>query len=373
MRILYLTIVNIDIPSSVLNKMNDQIEEWSCYGHETFVASLPIFNVRNSKNLLTKKASGYFVNRHFLLKNIKGGFFNMGNKILSVKKYRDYIISISPDVIYLRELVAFPGIVSLLNNYKVVLESNTVLMDELKANSKILFVMAKLFQEKLNKRIDGFIGVTHEVTNQFKKYHKPSITLTNGIKFEKIAIIPPVNNRAQVIMVCSPGAAWHGFDKFIVMAKLLPEMDFHLIGPHKQDFDIVLKNLVFHGYLSKDELLQLYPKMDIGVGTLALHRKNMEEACPLKVREYATFGLPMILAYQDTDFSNKNFDFVLQIGNFEKNVKKNISEIGEFINKWKGRRAPVEKLEPLISLRHKEGIRLNFFKEIIGNETTQTR
>ncbi len=368
MKILYLTPVNIDTPSSVLNKMNAQIEEWNSFGHEVYVASLPIFKVKEKHVFLTPKASGFFVFKNLLVRKFfTGGFFNMGSKILTIWQYKNYINSVSPNIIYLREIVGFPGLASVLKKYKVALESNTVLMDELQANSKILYQLAKLYQDKVNKEVDGFVGVTNEVTNQFLKYNKPSVTITNGIKMEHDNLSPAINSRPQVIMVSSPGCLWHGTDKYIKMARLLPGIDFFLAGPEKKDFNISLKNLFIKGYLSKAELKKLYSKMDIAVGTLALHRNNMKEASPIKVREYAAFGLPMILAYQDTDFSDKGLDFILQIENSEQNVENNIATIGDFIYKWKGKRIKTEDVEPLISITLKEEKRLEFFKKILNN------
>lgn len=42
------------------------------------------------------------------------------------------------------------------------------------------------------------------------------------------------------------------------------------------------------------------------IGTLALHRKNMTEASPLKTREYLAHGFPVIIGYKDTAFYNQN-------------------------------------------------------------------
>ncbi len=367
MKLVYLTVVNIDTPSSVLNKMNAQIEEWCRYGHEVYVASLPIYNVKQKQVLLSESVKGFFVFKKFLIKKfLTGGFFNIGSKILTINQYKKYIKRISPDIIYLREMVSFPGLSSLLNKYKVVVESNTVLTDELKANSKLLFQLAKLYQNKTNRQIDGFIGVTNEITNQFVKYKKPLLTITNGIKIEKHDIVPPVNSRPQVIMVSSPGCLWHGTDKFVKMAELLPNVDFYLVGPEKKDFDVVLKNLFITGYISNPELKNFYSKMDIAVGTLALHRNYMKEASPLKAREYAAFGLPMILAYHDTDFSGKGLDFILEIENTEQNVENNITKINAFINNWKGKRVSLKEVEPLISLTHKEKLRLDFMQKVLS-------
>ena len=345
--------------------MNDQIEQWSAYGHEVYVASLPIFKVKSNRIFLSEKAKGFFIFKNLIIRKfLSGGFFNMGGKILTINQYKNYINSIAPDIIYLREIVGFPGLASILSRYKVVLESNTVLMEELKANSKLLFQLAKLYQNKVNKQVDGFIGVTNEITNQFIKYNKPLITISNGFKIENKNISSPVNDRPQVVMVSSPGCLWHGTDKYIKLAELLPAIDFHLVGYDKKDFNVSLSNLFFKGFLPKKKLKKIYQKMDIAVGTLALHRNDMKEASPLKVREYAAFGLPMIFAYHDTDFSGKDLNYILQIENSEKNIEESVAKINEFINKWKGKRIKIEDVEPLISLTYKEKKRLDFFERI---------
>ena len=365
MRILYLTEVNIDRPSNLLNKMNAQIDQWVNFGHEVYVVSFPLLNIKGEATFLSKKVAGqYFHKNYFAEKFMKGGMFTVGNKIFSIKNYSDYIHSIAPDVIYLREMVGFPGMASLLKNQKVVLESNTLLMEEISLNSKKLYQLAKFYQDKVNKQIDGFIGVTKEIGHQFEKYSKPIRTISNGIEIKNREIIIPVNDRAQIIMVCSPNMSWHGEDKFVRMAGLLSQFDFHIVGPAQPEQPTGIRNIYFHGYKSGIELNELYTSMDIGVGTLALHRKNMEEACPLKVREYAALGLPMILGYYDTDLSDKNFDFVLQIENVEDNIENNIQLIRDFILTWKGKRIPLEVIKPSVSISEKEKLRLEFFQQI---------
>jgi hypothetical protein len=369
MKILYLTEVNIDRPSNLLNKMNAQIDEWVGFGHEVYVASFPLLNIQGKSSFLTNKVAGqYFHKNFFAEKFLKGGVFMVGNKIMCIKNYSDYIHSIAPDLIYLREMVGFPGMATLLKKQKVVMESNTLLMDEISLNSKKLYQLAKLYQEKVNRQIDGFIGVTGEIGRQFEKYGKPIKTITNGIKFPEEETTTTVNNRAQIIMVCTPDMPWHGEDKFIKMARLLSQFDFHIVGPVKPILQTDIKNIFFHGYQTGIELGNLYRRMDIGVGTLALHRKNMAEACPLKVREYAIFGLPMILGYHDTDLSDKNFEFILQIENEENNIENNIENIRDFILNWKANRIPAGILKPLISISEKEKLRLEFFKQIAFNQ-----
>jgi hypothetical protein len=52
---------------------------------------------------------------------------------------------------------------------------------------------------------------------------------------------------------------------------------------------------------SNADLDDLVDKCHIGIGSLALFRNNMIEACTLKVREYWARGLPFVIGYDDTD------------------------------------------------------------------------
>jgi hypothetical protein len=364
MKILYLTEVNLDLNSGVLSKMNEQIDEWVSRQHEVFVASLPTADVQSGKKLLTKNVTkSYSFKNPVAKKYLKGALFNFGNKILSLKQYKAFIDSISPDLIYLREMVGFPGLAYLIKDYKVVVESNTIMKEELKLRGNTLSLLYSLFQNQINKHIDGFIGVTDEIALQYQKFNKPFITIANGIKIDNKVETDLLNThqRPQIIMVASPGCPWHGVDKYAKLAELLQDMDFHLVGPPAQPG--FTKNLTSYGYLDKVSLKNLYLSMDIAVGSLALHRNNMKEACPLKSREYGKIGLPMIFAYKDPDFSGT--PFVLELENTETNVMDNIEAIKLFIQKWKGRRVNLNVIEPLISLSIKEEARLTFFKKII--------
>ncbi|WP_198264123.1 hypothetical protein [sulfur-oxidizing endosymbiont of Gigantopelta aegis] len=73
--------------------------------------------------------------------------------------------------------------------------------------------------------------------------------------------------------------------------------------------------------------------MNIAIGTLSLHKKNMKEASALKVREYVAYGLPVILGYIDSDLDG--CDFILNVGNYERNIHDNLKKIKEFIRFWK--------------------------------------
>ena len=102
-------------------------------------------------------------------------------------------------------------------------------------------------------------------------------------------------------------------------------------------------------------------------GTLALHRKDMDEACTLKEREALAYGLPVILAYHDSDLSEVTLDTILKIPNTENNVIENYERIRKFAYDMLGRRVDIEKVYPYFDQREKEQSRLEFFQKILDN------
>ena len=226
-------------------------------------------------------------------------------------------------------------------------------------------------REKILNSCDGFLAVSHEIARLYKSYMKPIEVIANGIIFDSSHSLHAARNntRLQFIFAGTQNQDWHGVDKIINLAKTLNDCDFHLVGIDNSRTPI--DNVFFHGPLSQHELDALYPKMDIGLGTLALHRNNMKEASPLKVREYLAFGLPVIIGYQDTDLAGCSF--VLNIGNYENNVIENTEEITIFAREWQGHRVARQNVEPLLSMLTKEKKRLEFFERITHSAYLETQ
>jgi hypothetical protein len=368
MKILYLTDVNTDRTSGVLNKINNQIDFWTGCGHKVYFVSIENFKTDEQHILLTKNVAGLLVlkQRRLIKFTGEGATYGFLNGILGGKELREYCSSLKPDLIYLRELLPFPGIQSILKSFPAVLESNTLLKEELKLAAPKARWANTAFASLINDNIDGFIGVTDEIRDQFASYSKPSITISNAIDLKKVTgrkDIALSRRKPNVVFVGSPHQAWQGSDKFVAMARECPEFDFHLIGMEPQE---ALPNLKQYGYLSKKELDEIYPRMDIGIGTLAAYRKHLEEACPLKVRDYLSKGLPVIIAYFDKDIAGQ--DFVLELENNDEGLLKNISRIRDFIIQKKDVIVPESKVQPLISVEVKENARLDFFRNIIAEK-----
>ncbi|AMV12448.1 hypothetical protein GT3570_16180 [Geobacillus thermoleovorans] len=213
----------------------------------------------------------------------------------------------------------------------------------------------------MNSSARGFVTVTYELEEQIKKYNKPIITIGNGISDD----VPLVNrkvkdNEINAVFIGSPNCLWHGVDKIYYLASKLPNVKFHLIGI---DDDPGLNNVYTYGYLNVDKYIEIIKFSDVAIGTLALHRNNMNEASPLKVREYLHFGLPVVIGYEDTDFIDRTEEFILKIPNTEDNVENNLQLIYEFMEHSKGKTVSRDKISH-IYYSEKEKKRLDFFSKL---------
>lgn len=155
---------------------------------------------------------------------------------------------------------------------------------------------------------------------------------------------------------------WHGYDKLIALVKSLPEFDFILVGEtsvRTGDFP----NLEVIPKMFRDNIVAIFLRSDIGIGTLALHRKNMQEASPLKVAEYVFFGLPVITAYHDVNISSMSFN--LEIPNTEENINSvTIAAIRNFVHARFGYTLTADE-QASVSLRQLEKKRTDHILQLL--------
>jgi hypothetical protein len=183
----------------------------------------------------------------------------------------------------------------------------------------------------------------------------------------------PNNSSPQLGFIGSPGQSWHGLDKLCILADLLSNCTIHVIGPSEAEcismWGRAPLNVVMHGYLGAKDSSEIMSKMDVGISTLALHRKGMTEACPLKVRQYLAQGLPILAASKDTDIIEEQV-FYLRLPNCEKNILPNAQKIIEFVNAAFGnaqmRQAARDFAIKHLDIKSKEEKRLQFFRSILN-------
>jgi hypothetical protein len=175
--------------------------------------------------------------------------------------------------------------------------------------NSIKFSLEPFCARRVFKHLAGIIGVTQEIVDLElqKSGPKPSLTLCNGIDVHKYPAYekPSFTDTLELILVASNDMPWHGVDRVI-------EGILNYTGNHKiilnlvGEFDKQKYNYPFikiHGTLQGDELSAVFNRSHFAIATLALHRKKMFAASPLKTREYMARGIPFIYAYEDDDIN----------------------------------------------------------------------
>lgn len=175
----------------------------------------------------------------------------------------------------------------------------------------------------------GGICVSHEIEkyekSRFKSYN--TTVIANGVRVMQPVSLEhlPMNGTLRVCMIIGSPAIWHGYDRLLEGLSKLTSGDvavqLDIIGldrPAEKLPEVPKPHSVkWCGPMSRPQIAEHVAGCHLAVGTLALHRKEMQEASPLKVRECLMMGLPMLLGYYDTDISDdKRFsDFVLTVPN----------------------------------------------------------
>jgi len=273
-----------------------------------------------------------------------------------------------PDVIYLRYGLFTWPLPRLLRTAPTVVEINTNDVDEYRYRGSFYYYLNRESRRWTLGPAAGLVYLSREIGQLAanRRWRKPGLVLANGIDFSAFEPLPAPNHaQPHLVMVATPGYDWHGVDHLLRLAQLRPELHVDVVGYGPQDVPGELPaNVRLHGFLRGEALLQVLAQADAACGTLGLYRKNMEEASPLKVREALGYGIPVVLGYEDTDLSGRDFPFILQIPNRPDGVETHAAEIADFANRMRGQRADREALRPLLDQRAKEAQRLAFLESI---------
>jgi hypothetical protein len=288
----------------------------------------------------------------------------LANLIQAVREYK-------PDLIYLRYgLFCFP-LQKIFAIAPVVVELNTLDQQEYQYRGAMYYWINRIGRQIILSRAAGFTSTSEEIAQHPTniRFDKSTIVISNGIELSNFEVLPPTHNMVpRMVFIGTPGYPWHGVDKIIEFAILKPDIHIDIIGYSRNDLKMeeIPKNVACHGFLQSNEYKKIFTTCDAAIGTLALHRKDMEEASPLKVREYLIHGLPVIIGYRDSDLSNRQYDFVCQIPNTENNILEYSEHVYTFAYHMMGKRVDRNLIAPLIDQSLKEKKRLEFFAQIIG-------
>lgn len=348
MRIAYVTEWSPYAETGVLRKLIGQIHAWRDLGCNAQIFSVsPLQDAAPALNFdQVGEIVGHFHQRH--LDRFPCARLGYVNKIATVPRLVAQLKRYRPDVIYYRQNGPwYPGVSRLLSVAPTVLEVNTDEKSENRLWGDVFGKFHEITKAWTQDRLAGLVVVTDEIAKSYRHTNKMIATIPNSMWGEPYPLPPTANKTPTFVFVGSPmtvGINWHGIDKLITLARALPESTFHIVGPSAREFSCgnLPANMIVHGELRGAELIDVFSQSDVGLGTMALHRKDMDEACPLKVRDYLMHGLPVVIGYWETETQLNTAEYVLQIGNTDGNVENSIDAIAQFADLWRGRRVTAD-------------------------------
>lgn len=356
MKIAYLAEWDFSQPSGVSKKIQSQMQAWNRGGADVRL------------HVISANTRGQFANfarAKFYTANVPiltGAAKTYLNKILCAREVFQDLNDWQPDLIYYRLGIWYPGLSKILKLAKSVIELNSLELNELEGANPVKRRLYPWGRQQILSQAVGYVCVSDEIARDLEASNRPVLVCANGYDFRSVPKINReiVSDRPQGLFVSSDNQFWQGVDLILKLAQELPEIDFHLVGisPHPAS-----SNVFFHGPLFGEGLAKLTRRMDFGVGTLALHRKRMEEASPLKSREYGAWGLPFIYAYKDTDLP-EFIDFALKLPNSENGVLQGAARIRDFAHRWKGQEHDPQRFYAYFDMDEKEKRRLNFLASL---------
>ena len=270
-----------------------------------------------------------------------------------------------PDLIYMRQSTVSPSTVGLALTVPTIVELNTLDLAELRMSSWLRYLYAIATRSLVLRAARGIVVVADEIGRHetVRRLGRPTVTIPNSIDLESFEPMPaPANAEPRLVFLGAPGLPWHGLDKIRELALRFPSWTFDIVGPGPEELNHAPLNVHLHGLLESDAYLPILAQADVAIGSLALHRKNMQEASPLKVAEYLAHGIPTIIGYTDGRFPTDT-PFLLRIPNVEGNVAASLDAIEAFVNRWRWRRIDRASISGIDS-RQVEQRRLDFMGKI---------
>jgi len=346
--------------SGVGKKLHRQVRAWQESGHETRLFMHTSW-YEPTTSLVPAKVIPY---------DSIGKIRTELNRITAAKKLVQAVEDYRPDVVYLRLAMYVYPIHQLAGIAPLIGEANTNDLNQHEGLGKIFAHYNRLTRGFLLSRLHGLVTVSQELAEApaFTVFHKPTRVIANGIDLENFEpLSAPSNTIPRLAFIGNPGYPWHGVDKLVTLARLVSDVQLDIIGYDSlPEFEPLPENLHLHGYLSAEEYNSILGGADAAISSLGLHRIDLEEASPLKSREYLALGLPLVLAYIDTDLHDVDVEFLLKIPNKEDNIQTHAQAIRDFAYRMRGWRVD-RNLITSIDQVAKEAERIRFFEEIISS------
>jgi len=279
------------------------------YGYKNTWSNKEIVN----PNLTIIRSYAGANNRKTIFKKIIHYLTFMISGIINVTKIKDY------DLVVVSSPPLFTGIIGVyLQKYKSIpfwLDIRDLWPDSAIAlnqiNKNLLYYIGKKIESTIYNSAKGFIfpipGFKKYLNTQFElEKFKPKFPLLNGVSKNFISLAKEIDvkpdERFTVFYSGNIGLA-QGIETIVEAAKLLEKypIDFRLIGDgvHKEKIqDLIIrkkiKNIIFHNYMNRAELIKWIKKASVCVVPLK-NNSLFHNALPSKMFEYMACQRPIII------------------------------------------------------------------------------
>ncbi len=183
------------------------------------------------------------------------------------------------------------------------------------------------------QQADLIVGVTKEIAehevSRVNDPRKATLVYPNGGPDTS----PIPDRRSDVphlLFAASYFSTWQGLDLLLAsLSESNRDFVLHLVGEMSTEDAEVARHdsrVVIHGSLTPDQMRVLAETCWVGVSSLAIERQGFTTACPLKVRDYLSMGLPAV---------GNHFEVFPDDFPFYVRCSPNISEILALADGWR--------------------------------------
>ncbi|MHA1337518.1 MAG: hypothetical protein ACTSPW_17540, partial [Promethearchaeota archaeon] len=251
----YILYLNEEPDSGIFKKVKDTIITWNKFGIES-----KLYILTNNHNFINYQTT--------CKKRLKLEIFVFNNnkeRIRIFNKLVSSVINFNPNIVYFRYTMFLPSYIKLAKSLPVVIEVNTHDIYEKKLGSTFSYIYNLLTRNFIFSYSKGLVCVTSEIaTNKdFTKFKKPILALGNGINLERFPILPSTNNKYPRLVFMGNGyKPWHGVDKILLLAKILTNWKFDIIGINESYFSDIPHNINFYGFLKQNQYIKIFKMAD---------------------------------------------------------------------------------------------------------------
>jgi hypothetical protein len=175
-------------------------------------------------------------------------------------------------------------------------------------------------------------------------------------------------------MAVGQAQTWSGLDRFSQLAEELPEMSWILACPSSAFADVsaaVGRTVVVRGTQSMEEYHDEVRSWTVAIGTMALERKGLTSATPLKVRDYVGLGVPTVLPYWDDDLGTVSDPFLANLaGENEASVLVEPGFLKAFAQAAIGHNLRPDT-SAVVNIEAIESRRAQFFRAVVKQSSTE--